>query len=281
MIQDIGKGRYRNEYTPTKPLPDSRVLCCRGNEALVRLKDKKVSFLTYQETVENAKGFAGAYTYLFSIDKVSYFLIQGLEASMFPGSSWQRPDIFRSTAYRTEAFAGITGMQLAAWYESRCFCPRCGRPMRHDNAERMMRCDFCGQMEYPKISPAVIVGVTNGDRLLLTRYAGRSYKRFALVAGFTEIGETAEETVEREVMEEVGLKVKNICYYKSQPWSFTGTLLMGFFAEVDGDATIRLDRSELSAAEWHTGDEIPEDDGISLTREMMRVFREGRLLQRK
>ena len=166
---------------------------------------------------------------------------------------------------------------MAGWYRARRFCPACGQPLVHDDRERMMRCNSCGQMEYPKICPAVIVGVTNGDRLLLTKYAGGNYRRYALIAGFAETGETIEETVEREVMEEVGLKVKNLRYYKSQPWSFSDTLLMGFFAEVDGDIEINLDETELSEGRWCTREEIPEDDGISLTREMMRVFKEGRI----
>ena len=78
-------------------------------------------------------------------------------------------------------------------------------------------------------------------------------------------------------MEEVGLKVKNIRYYKSQPWSFTDTLLMGFFVEVDGDDTIRLDENELQVAKWCSREEIPENDGISLTREMMEVFKNGKV----
>ena len=83
---------------------------------------------------------------------------------------------------------------------------------------------------------------------------------------------TIEETVAREVMEEVGLKVKNIRYYKSQPWSFSDTLLMGFFAELDGDDRIRLDENELSVAKWCTREEVPQMTEVSLTREMMRVF---------
>ena len=78
-----------------------------------------------------------------------------------------------------------------------------------------MRCDHCGNMEFPKICPAVIIGVTDGDKILMSKYAGRAYKKYALLAGFTEIGETIEETVQREVMEEVGLKVKNIRSFSS------------------------------------------------------------------
>ena len=99
-----------------------------------------------------------------------------------------------------------------------------------------------------------------------------------MIAGFTEIGENAEQTVAREVMEEVGLKVKNIRYYKSQPWAFSGSLLMGFFAELDGDDVITLDTNELSEAGWFSRDEIDlEDDHLSLTREMIMLFKQNKI----
>ena len=124
-------------------------------------------------------------------------------------------------------------------------------------------------MVFPKIAPAVIVGVTHGDKILMTKYAGREYKRYALIAGFTEIGETAEETVKREVMEEVGLTVKNIRYYKSQPWGFDSNLLLGYFCE--------LAEEGLSVAEWVDYHDIPEDkEKLSLTHEMMTYFKEQR-----
>lgn len=131
-------------------------------------------------------------------------------------------------------------------------------------------------MEFPKICPAVIIGVIDGDRILMSKYAGREYKKYALLAGFTEIGETLEETVSREVMEEVGLKVKNITYYKNQPWAFSDTLLMGFFCELDGSDQVKLDENELALAEWFERNQIPvEPDDISLTNEMMMAFRDG------
>ena len=139
-----------------------------------------------------------------------------------------------------------------------------------------MKCPKCGAMHYPKISPAVIVAVTNRDKILMTKYASRDYKKYALIAGFTEIGETIEDTVRREVMEEVGIHVKNIRYYKSQPWSFTDTVLMGFYCELDGEDVITMDAHELSVAEWMRREDIPtEFDGISLTNEMIMRFKEG------
>ena len=97
-----------------------------------------------------------------------------------------------------------------------------------------------------------------------------------MIAGFSEIGETLEQTVAREVKEEVGLSVKNIRYYKNQPWAFTGTLLVGFFAELDGADDITLEEDELGEATWFTRENMPPtDNDISLTAEMMEVFRRG------
>ena len=121
----------------------------------------------------------------------------------------------------------------------------------------MMECPSCGNQEYPVLCPAVIVGITNGDKIILSKYEGRRFKRYALIAGFAEIGETIEETVHREVMEEVGLKVKNLRYYKSQPWS--------------------VDHEELSMAQWVERDKVPDQgNNISLTKEMMMLFRDGK-----
>ncbi|MBQ3132176.1 MAG: NUDIX domain-containing protein, partial [Clostridia bacterium] len=141
----------------------------------------------------------------------------------------------------------------------------------------MMRCPACGNMIFPRIAPAVIIGLVDGDRILMSQYANRNYNRYALLAGFIEIGETAEEAVAREVMEEVGLKVKNIRYYKSQPWGIAGNLSLGYFCDLDGSDEIHLDENELSMAGWYSREDFPaEDDGISLTREMMRLFAEGK-----
>jgi NAD+ diphosphatase len=98
------------------------------------------------------------------------------------------------------------------------------------------------------------------------------------VAGFVEIGETLEQAVQREVKEEVGLKVKNLKFYKSQPWPFTDTILAGFYAELDGDDAITLQEDELALGVWVNREDIPEDElKISLTGEMMDAFRNGKV----
>ena len=122
------------------------------------------------------------------------------------------------------------------------------------------------------------MGVTHGDYLLHTKYErSRGISFYALVAGFTEIGETLEETVAREVMEETGLKVRNIRYFKSQPWGIADDILAGFYCDVDGDTTIHLDRNELCEGLWiHRKDIVGQPDDASLTHHMMITFRDGK-----
>ena len=150
--------------------------------------------------------------------------------------------------------------------------------MHPGQEERRLDCPDCGTSVYPRINPAVIVGVTCGDHLLITRYAAsRGTSVDALVAGFCEIGETLEDTVRREVLEEVGLKVKNLRYYKSQPWGMADDLLAGFYCDVDGDTQICMDESELSTAVWVKREEIVgQPNQYSLTNEMMLTFRDGK-----
>ncbi len=283
MIQDI-HGIYHNEYQELIPEQDDCVMFVQGRRILMsRDSEQTIRYITYGQLMEASGGdiSADACRYLFSIEN------QGITEKYFLGNShmltpqlmekyeYRQQNVFRTMKPEDKAFAGITACQLANWYENTQFCGKCGTRLEHDKVERMMKCPKCGAMHYPKISPAVIVAVTNGDKILMTKYAGRDYKKYALIAGFTEIGETIEDTVRREVMEEVGIHVKNIRYYKSQPWSFTDTILMGFYCELDGEDTITMDAHELSVAEWIQRENIPtEYDGISLTNEMIMRFKE-------
>lgn len=279
MIQDIGTHQFANEYAPVPPEPDSYLLCYRGREILMRQNSRgEVEFPRFRDLDQEGSLLCEEYSYLFSIDQERFYLGRNMGGEALSGFSMENLEIFRTAEPQHLAFAGITGAQLYRWYKNHKFCGNCGEAMEPDQKERMLYCSACHNREYPKIMPAVIVGVIHKNRLLLSKYAKRDFKRYALIAGFAEIGETLEETVRREVMEEVGLRVKNLRYYKSQPWPFTDTLLAGFFADLEGDEEITLDREELAMAEWFEREEIPVTERTrSLTNEMILEFKEGRI----
>lgn len=188
---------------------------------------------------------------------------------------------FRSLVPLSTSFAVITAWQLYSWYRDNRYCGRCGALTIHDNKERMLKCPDCGNMIYPKICPGVIVGIIHKGRILLTKYANKGYDRYALVAGFTEIGETLEESAAREAYEEVGLRLKNITFYKSQPWSASSSLLAGFFAEVDGSNEVVLETEELKEGTWFYPEDIVQmHEGVSLTEEMINHFADRKLDER-
>lgn len=277
MIQDIEPYRFLNKYVPRKPESDSIMLCYGEREILMRKSpDGTIAYPTFAEVEKFDDTIYKSYVYLFCIDNKGFYLGKLEYMSFLSEYQLESTQICRYAMPKHMGFAGITGYQLDRWYKSRRFCGSCGQALIPDVKERMMRCTVCGQQEYPKIMPAVIVAVTDGSRLLMSKYANRTFKKYALLAGFTEIGESVEDTVRREVYEEVGIHVKNITYYKSQPWSFSDTLLLGFFAELDGDDTISLDYEELALAAWFERDSINvEEEDLSLTNEMIMRFKNG------
>lgn len=276
MIQDITPHEFRNEYIPEVPKSNSIILYYEEHVCLVRREQEEIYFPTFGEMEKRNPNLYDEAVYLFSVDGVGYYLVQDLDWGTLSEYALENTEIFRSVDPLYRAFAGITGYQLYCWYQDNRYCGRCGSMMRRDEELRMVRCNKCNNLVFPTLPPAVIIGITDGDRIIMSKYNGREYKKYALIAGYAEIGETIEDTVRREVMEEVGLKVKNIRYYKSQPWSFSGCLLMGFFCDLDGEDQITLEEEELSMAAWFQRDEIPVmPNRCSLTNEMIIKFKNG------
>ena len=273
MFQDDLSVPYSNSFFCRTPEKSDVALIYQGSSLLAKSEQGTLLLPHFADLSEECAVLS--FHCAFTLGDVGYFVADG---SVLFLADEQLIDsrVFRELAPKEAVFAAAVGHSLYRWYQSNCFCGRCGKEMQDSETERAMVCPDCGLTVYPKICPAVIVAVTGGDRLVLTRYKGRPFKRYALVAGFNEIGESIEDTVRREVMEEVGLKVKNLRFYKSQPWVFTDSLLMGFFCELDGDDKITLQEDELAEAEWFERKNLPDDhSGISLTGEMIEVFRKG------
>lgn len=141
------------------------------------------------------------------------------------------------------------GYQVAEWARTHRFCGSCACRTVHVPGERCVRCPSCGHSAYPRISPAMMVLIKRGDAVLLARHNNSPSHFFTALAGFLEAGESIEDAVHREVFEEVGLRVRDVTYFGSQPWPFPHSLMIAFTAEyVSGE--IVVDESEIAEARW-------------------------------
>jgi len=263
MIQDIEPHIFNNEYKPRPAKDGDFVFVYHAGLAFVNNKNQLPKFCELKDLQDMI--------YLFCVDGIGFYLVKHY---MTGGNYVPIQSLYRAIEPEWLAFAAATCAHLAVWYESNQFCGKCATSTVMSESERAMACPACGLIKYPSIAPVVIVGITNADKILLTKYA-QGHTRYALVAGFVEIGETLENAVKREVMEEVGLRVKNISYYKSQPWAISQSLLMGFYCELDSSDEVSIDEQELSEATWFHRNDIPKDDTrMSLTWDMIENFRE-------
>jgi len=277
MIHEIEPLHFDNQYHgERRPDAQSVVLHYIGRNLLCHIEDGVLSFPHYADFAPDV----GQFVYLFDVEGTDYFILRHDGELDLSGYTYSNISFFGAVTPRENAFVVLTGFHLSTWYSANRYCGCCGTPTEHDNELRMLRCPNCGNMIFPKITPSVIVGVINNDRLLLTRYNRPGSKLTAMIAGFTEIGESIEQNICREVYEEVGIRVKNLRYYKSQPWGISGGgLLLGFWCEADGDPTLKADGVELAEARWLTREELREtyhDNGISLTGEMTQAFIDGK-----
>lgn len=163
-------------------------------------------------------------------------------------------------------------VQIVEWDRNHQYCGRCGSPAVQAPGARAKKCPECGLMNFPRLSPAVIVLVQRGDEILLARSRNFPDAFYSVLAGFVEPGETLEETVAREVYEESGIELHNIRYFGSQPWPFPHSLMIGFTAEYAG-GEIRLEDPEILDAAWFRADNLPRIPGkISIARRLIDWF---------
>ena len=282
MIHEIGPKKYNVTYQDLTPTPDDMVIAFEGNKIYFREEGDecilpKVGELT--EGLTEQEKTQVKFRYLFSIDDDRFFMSDvhnTIPLTVPVIYEAQDQNLWRTLKPRYLGFAGVTAFQLNNWYKSHKYCGGCGVETEHSAVERAVVCPQCKLLNYPRISPVTIVGIIDGERLLVTRYHGRPAGTYSLVAGFVEIGETFEDSVMREVFEETGVRVKNLRYYKSQPWGFSSSLIGGFFCDLDGDPTIVRDDSELVEALWIARDELPPPSNTtSITAEMIEAFRTG------
>lgn len=162
--------------------------------------------------------------------------------------------------------------QTVEWLLAHAFCGRCGTPTQASETELARVCPGCGALHFPRITPAVIMLVERGDRMLLARNARFRGGHFSCLAGFVEPGETLEQAVAREVREEVGLEIEDIRYFASQPWPFPSQLMIGFTAQYAG-GTLTLQPSEIAEADWFGPEDLPPVPGpFTIARRLIDSF---------
>lgn len=145
------------------------------------------------------------------------------------------------------------------WRKSTRYCSSCGAKLVNNPAENSRICKKCGKIHFPRIEPCIIVLISKGDEILLARHKLRNQTMYTCIAGFIELGETIEAAVEREILEEVGLKVKNVQYKGSQGWPFPDQLMLAFTAEYES-GEIKLQEDELTEAKWFNRTQIPVEN---------------------
>ncbi|MEE2782125.1 MAG: NAD(+) diphosphatase [Pseudomonadota bacterium] len=147
--------------------------------------------------------------------------------------------------------------QIIEWHETHQFCSRCGASVADHEVDRAKECPSCKLISYPRLSPSIIVLITKGEEMLLARNAAWPNGMYSTLAGFVEPGESIEQTVHREVFEEVGLHVRNLHYFGSQSWPFPNSLMLGFHAQYDSGEIV-CQEGEIADAQWFRADNLPQ-----------------------
>lgn len=241
------------------------------------------------ELLVNAANASPAVPFLESVDQLRIPLVR----QQFLGFLNDRPCFSAELDDHTEppegmAFQGLRALfryldenvfvmagraiQIVHWDRTNRFCGQCGTPLENSREKFSKECPRCGLASFPRISPAVIMLVSRGDKLLLARSPRFRENMYSVLAGFVEPGETLEEAVAREVLEECGIQVKNIRYFGSQPWPFPHSLMIGFTAKYAG-GEITIDGEEIMDAGWFSVDNLPQvPDKISIARKLIDWF---------
>ena len=234
----------KSTQKPDQLFDQAWYFCFVEAEVLVRLEGELKTFplLTPQQAA--ASGFSDAY-FIGFLDNKPCYCATATQKIPLDGYEWSAlRDVYLESDAELSCVAGYA-RQLASWESNFRFCGRCGTPTIFLSDEHARQCPQCHSVNYPRISPAVIVAVVKEDQILLARAHNFSDKEmYSVLAGFVEPGESLEEAVRREVMEEVGITLTNIRYFKSEPWPFPDSLMIGFTADYLS-GSIRIDNVKI------------------------------------
>ncbi|SMC72543.1 NAD(+) diphosphatase [Papillibacter cinnamivorans] len=251
------------------------VFAVNSSSILVKTGEGAAVFPGMEDFGSNPAGFENT-VYLGTVDGVGCGCTYYDESLPIPrGMAFENLRNLLSVLDESLGLVAARALHLANWLRQNRYCGVCGSPTLPSGTELAKKCPVCGNSAYPKISPAVIMAIVKEDRILLAhnrRFAGRMY---SVLAGFVEPGESIEECAKREIMEEAGIRIRNIRYFGSQPWPFPDSLMIGLTAEYDG-GELKADGTELDDAGWFRADELPTVPGtVSIAGRLIRWFTDG------
>ena len=277
MIQDIHPHHFENTFVVTQGVqPNDYIFRYQDNSILLKCIDGEYSLpqLTdFQDFADLTDS-----VYLFTLNNTHCHLAWQCPAPKDIAFSYHEISLFRNIAQKEIAWVSALGHQLMTWLDHNKFCGKCGSATQRKTDERAVVCTHCQHTVYPKISPAIIVAIVCNNKILLAHNANFQENFYSLVAGYADIGESLEACVAREVKEEVGIDVKRIKYYGSQPWPFSGSMMIGYIAEADDTQPICVDGKEIADAQWFLRSALPNHPPLrSIAGEMIELFEKNEL----
>jgi len=277
MIQDILPHSFDNHFLADKKIKNNDFLLhFKANTLLMKISNEAVDLprmSDFRDITDTSN-----ITFLYTLNDVSGFILWDEAETVEGDFEYKEIGFFRTIPQKEIGWISVVGLHLRNWYIEHRFCGKCGAETHHKSDERALVCPACNAHFFPKISPAIIVAIISKDKILLARNSNFAASWFSLIAGYVDVGETLEETVAREVKEEVGLDVKNIRYYKSQPWPLSGSLMIGYIAEANENQPIVIDNKEIVEAAWFSRDNLPSHPtNASVGGELIEKFKNGEL----
>ena len=253
MLQNIHPHTFKNEFLPNQQIQeDDYVFCFHQNNVLLKKNGDE-----FEIPLKKDIGKVDTTVFLFILNEKPCFWV--LDEVQLPSNEFVYHDVtsYQSFQQKELDWSTMVAMQLKNWYERNRFCGKCGTPTTMREEERALVCPSCNHTVYPQIAPAIIVAIFCNDKLLLAHNTNFPESFYSLVAGYVDVGESIEDAVRREVREEVGIQIKNIRYYKSQPWPYSSSMMIGFLADADEGQIIKVDNKEIEHADWYSRDNLP------------------------
>lgn len=279
MLHTIFPHRYDVAFSMDDPKPDDIFLQICDHKMALYPEGNDYALPVFAQVAQ--KVIKDEVLHIGKLDQQNVYLyLPQKDTPLTPGTVLAPMQVLRQTAARGTAFAALNAFQIHQWVSENIFCGKCAAKLVFAPDERALFCPKCQKRLYPRINPAIITAILDPSNNKLLCAKGSHYQGgfYSLIAGYVEVGESFEQAVKREVMEEVGLEVSHITYFANQPWPFSSSQMVGYFCTLEGDPTPKINPSEIADAKWLLPQDIPSHPyPVSIASVMMEAYRKGEI----